>query len=113
VPGFAVETRALVEARLPEPTVARSREPLLRELYADGADATPDGLLRVDPVDGRVLDRAGRPHPRRFALGPHTDVRGAGAFVRPRSGGPAFRQNDAAARAALSLLRASADRTAA
>ncbi|MGW0187009.1 FAD/NAD(P)-binding protein [Streptomyces sp. NPDC003362] len=113
VPGFAVEARALVEARLPEPTVARSREPLLRELYADGADATPDGLLRVDPVDGRVLDRAGLPHPRRFALGPHTDVRGAGAFVRPRSGGPAFRQNDAAARAALAFLRASADRAAA
>jgi uncharacterized NAD(P)/FAD-binding protein YdhS len=113
VPGFAVEARALVEARLPQPTAARSRDPLLRELYAEGAAATPDGLLRVDPVDGRVLDRSGRPHPRRFALGPHTDARGAGAFTRPRTGGPAFRQNDAAARAVLTFLRAPAGRAAA
>ncbi|MER6347431.1 FAD/NAD(P)-binding protein [Streptomyces sp. NPDC001595] len=113
VPGFTVQARALVEARLPEPTVARSRDPLLRELYAEGAAATPDGLLRVDPDDGRVLDGAGRPHPRRFALGPHTDVRGAGAFTRPRSGGPAFRQNDAAARAALTFLRSLERRAAA
>ncbi|WP_086738910.1 FAD/NAD(P)-binding protein [Streptomyces glaucescens] len=113
VPGFAVEARALVEARLPQPTAARSRDPLLRELYAEGAAATPDGLLRVDTVDGRVLDRSGRPHPRRFALGPHTDARGAGAFTRPRTGGPAFRQNDAAARAVLTFLRAPAGRAAA
>ncbi|MEV5731009.1 FAD/NAD(P)-binding protein [Streptomyces pharetrae] len=113
VPGFAVEARALVEARLPQPTAARSRDPLLRELYAEGAAATPDGLLRVDPVDGRVLDQSGRPHPRRFALGPHTDARGAGAFTRPRTGGPAFRQNDAAARAVLTFLRAPAGRAAA
>ncbi|AIR97556.1 FAD/NAD(P)-binding protein [Streptomyces glaucescens] len=113
VPGFAVEARALVEARLPQPTAARSRDPLLRRLYAEGAAATPDGLLRVDPADGRVLDRSGRPHPRRFALGPHTDARGAGAFTRPRTGGPAFRQNDAAARAVLAFLRAPAGRAAA
>ncbi|MDO0928407.1 FAD/NAD(P)-binding protein [Streptomyces sp. TG1A-8] len=113
VPGFSVEARALVEARLPEPTVARARDGLLRELHADGAAETPDGLLRVDPADGRILDGAGRPHPRRFALGPYTDGRTPGAFTRPRTGGPAFRQNDATARAALSFLRERADRAAA
>ncbi|WP_371672489.1 FAD/NAD(P)-binding protein [Streptomyces sp. NBC_00289] len=113
VPGHVVEARALVEARLPSPTVERARDTLLRELYEDGAAATPDGLLSVDPADGRVLDRSGRPHPRRFALGPHTDGRGSGAFTRPRTGGPAFRQNDATARAALAFLRALACRTAA
>ncbi|MER6012824.1 FAD/NAD(P)-binding protein [Streptomyces bluensis] len=106
VPGTAVQARALVEARLPRPTVERTRDPLLRELYADGAAATAEGLLAVDPVDGRVLDRSGTPHPRRFALGPHTDARGSGAFTRPRTGGPAFRQNDATARAALAFLSA-------
>ena len=106
VPGASVEARALVEARLPEPTVGRARDPLLRELQADGAAETPDGLLRVDPRDGRVLDGAGRPHPRRFALGPFTDGRTAGAFTRPRTGGPAFRQNDATARAVLRFLAA-------
>ncbi|MET9446894.1 FAD/NAD(P)-binding protein [Streptomyces cinerochromogenes] len=107
VPGFSVEARALVEARLPEPTVGRARDSLLRELHADGAAETPDGLLRVDPGDGRILDRAGRPHPRRFALGPHTETRTAGAFTRPRTGGPAFRQNDATARAVLAFLSGS------
>jgi len=105
VPGMTIEARALVEARLPHPTVERTRDSLLRELYADGAAATPEGLLAVDPVDGRVLDRSGTRHPRRFALGPHTDARGSGAFTRPRTGGPAFRQNDATARAALAFLR--------
>ncbi|MFJ8938126.1 hypothetical protein ACIRL0_20795 [Streptomyces sp. NPDC102365] len=56
------------------------------ELRALVAAAVPD------PADGRVLDRAGAPHQRRFALGPHTDARGSGAFTRPRTGGPAFRQ---------------------
>ncbi|MEU0336078.1 FAD/NAD(P)-binding protein [Streptomyces sp. NPDC006193] len=113
VPGFAVEARTLVEARLPEPTLGRARDSLLRALHADGAAATPGGLLRVDPGDGRILDGAGRPHPRRFALGPYTDSRTAGAFTRPRTGGPAFRQNDATARAALAFLRHLAGRAAA
>lgn len=37
VPGSSVEARALVEARLPEPTLRRALDPLLRELHADGA----------------------------------------------------------------------------
>ncbi|MET7937650.1 FAD/NAD(P)-binding protein [Streptomyces sp. NPDC005322] len=105
VAGGSVEARALVEARLPEPTVDRSRDPLLRALHHDGAAATPAGLLAVSPDDARILDRAGRPHPRRFALGPHTDARASGAFARPRTNAPAFRQNDAAARALLRCLR--------
>ncbi|UUU27927.1 FAD/NAD(P)-binding protein [Streptomyces sp. DSM 40750] len=106
VPGGSVEARALVEARLPEPTVARVRDALLRELFDDGGVVeTAEGLVAVDAADGRVLDRSGRPHPRRFALGPYTAGRTPGAFTRPRTGGPAFRQNDATARAVLTFLR--------
>ncbi|MFF2508583.1 FAD/NAD(P)-binding protein [Streptomyces sp. NPDC058067] len=105
LPGAVVEARALVEARLPDPTLARTRDKLLRELYEEGAAATPAGLLAVDPEDGRVLHRDGTAHPRRFALGPHTNGRGAGAFTRPRTNSPSFRQNDATARAVLTLLR--------
>jgi hypothetical protein len=105
VPGETVEAGALVEARLPEPTVEHTGDALLRGLHADGAMSTPGGLLAVDAADGRVLDRAGRPHPRRFALGPHTDARSGGAFARPRTNAPAFRQNDATARALLTALR--------
>ncbi|MFD7664627.1 FAD/NAD(P)-binding protein [Streptomyces sp. NPDC059788] len=104
-PGVLVEARALVEARLPQPTVADTKDALLRGLYDEGAASTGTGLLAVDPRDGRVLDRAGRPHPRRFALGPHTDARGSGAFSRPRTNAPSFRQNDATARALLRFLR--------
>ncbi|MFD3728254.1 FAD/NAD(P)-binding protein [Streptomyces sp. NPDC058671] len=105
VPGHWTEARALVEARLPDPTLERTGSPLLRALYEEGARATAEGLLVVDPADGRVLERDGRPHPRRFALGPPTTARAGGAFTRPRTGGVAFRQNDVTARAALTLLR--------
>ncbi|MER5889270.1 FAD/NAD(P)-binding protein [Streptomyces sp. NPDC001941] len=106
VPGRHVEARALVEARLPDPTLELTGSPLLRSLYEDGAEATPTGLLAVDPADGRIRQRdGGAPHPRRFALGPHTTARGGGAFTRPRTGGASFRQNDATARTALGLLR--------
>ncbi|MFE1958704.1 FAD/NAD(P)-binding protein [Streptomyces sp. NPDC059479] len=105
VPGEYVEARALVEARLPDPSPERTRSPLLRALYEEGAAVTAGaGLVKVDPDDGRLVERDGRPHPRRFALGPYTTARSSGAFTRPRTGGPAFRQNDATARAALVLL---------
>lgn len=81
-----------------------TRDPLLRALYAGGAAATPAGLLAVDPVDGRVLDRSGVPYPRRFALGPQTDARGAGGFTRPGANALTSRQNDATARTVLALL---------
>ncbi|MGW4233320.1 FAD/NAD(P)-binding protein [Streptomyces sp. NPDC004980] len=105
VPDEHIEARALVEARLPDPSLRQTRSPLLRGLYEDGAAGTDTGLLRVDPGDSRILDRDGSPHPRRFALGPYTTARSSGAFTRPRTGGPAFRQNDAAARAVLAFLR--------
>ncbi|MGW7005162.1 FAD/NAD(P)-binding protein [Streptomyces sp. NPDC054933] len=113
VPG-AVEAGALVEARLPAPSVHRSRDRLLRSLAEDGAGGEemlrdgdcllPTGLLAVDPADARILGRDGRPHPRRFALGPHTNGRAYPAFARPRTNAPAFRQNDATARAILTFL---------
>ncbi|NML54458.1 FAD/NAD(P)-binding protein [Streptomyces sp. R302] len=107
VPGTVTEARALVEARLHAATVTGTAGPLLRGLYEDGALATPGGLLAVDPADGRIVQRDGRPHPRRIALGPYTTAGVGGGFARPRSGGPAFAQNDAAALAALALLRGS------
>lgn len=105
MPDEHIEARALVEARLPDPSLRQTRSPLLRGLHEDGAAGTDTGLLRVDPGDSRILDRDGSPHPRRFALGPYTTARSSGAFTRPRTGGPAFRQNDAAARAVLAFLR--------
>ena len=61
--GRVGQARALVEARLPEPTVEHTQDSLLRALHADGAASTPAGLLAVDPADGRILDRSGAPAP--------------------------------------------------
>jgi len=53
----------------------------------------------------------GSAHPRRFAVGTFTNRPAAGAFARPRTNAPAFRQNDAVARALLQALApAAADR---
>ena len=43
-------------------------------------------------------------HPRRFAVGPHTSVKVAGAFTRPGMNAQSLRYNDAIARAVLRSL---------
>jgi uncharacterized NAD(P)/FAD-binding protein YdhS len=111
-----VEAAALVDARLPRPSVSASRDPLIRDLWARGEAgeevlADPgasfqwrSGYLTVDRQTMQILDAAGRPHPRRFALGANTSTGRGGAFARPRTNAPAFRQNDRAARDILRLL---------
>jgi FAD-NAD(P)-binding len=60
------------------------------------------GLVPVRASDFRVLTGPDEePHPRLFALGPHTTVRLPGAFTRPRTNNLSFRANDAAAQAIL------------
>lgn len=77
---------------------------------APAADSVPgrDRPLpgrRHPPTDGHVIDPSlDSPHPRRIALGAHTNSRAVAAFARPRTNAPAFRQNDAVARALLRAL---------
>ncbi|MFI7407700.1 FAD/NAD(P)-binding protein [Streptomyces sp. NPDC049627] len=115
VPGHTVHATALIEAYLPRPSLARTEDPLLRDLHGAGAlteeilaDPTHthrSGLLAVSPADGHVVDPSlGGPHPRRIALGAPTNSRAVAAFARPRTDAPAFRQNDAVARALLHTL---------
>ncbi|HEY2192932.1 MAG TPA: FAD/NAD(P)-binding protein [Actinomycetospora sp.] len=60
------------------------------------------GLVPVRASDFRVLTGADEePHPRLFAVGPHTTVRLPGAFTRPRTNSVSFRANDACAQAML------------
>ncbi|MEV7183945.1 FAD/NAD(P)-binding protein [Kitasatospora sp. NPDC093102] len=119
LPGHHVTATALVEAYLPKHALARTLDPVLRELHRAGriveeVVTDPDythcsGLVTITPADSRLLDPAlgGAPHPRRTALGPHTSLRAAAAFARPRTDAPGFRQNDAAARALLRAVGAS------
>ena len=106
----------LVEARLPDSSITRTTDPLLSALLQAGAvseDVVVDddgtvlrgtGLIRVRSTDGAVVDAAGRAHPRRFAVGPHTTVRAGGAFTRPGLNALSLRYNDAVARAVLRSL---------
>ena len=112
----AVTAGVLVDARLPDPSVSRSLDPLVAALLRDGAASEEvlrdehgavlrnTGQLRVRPADGALVDAAGRAHPRRFAIGPHTTVRVAGAFTRPGMNAQSLRYNDAVARAVLRAL---------
>lgn len=111
-----VTARVLVDARLPNPSAARTTDPLLASLLSGGAvsedvlregDGTllrNTGLIRVRPADGALIDATGAAHPRRFAVGPHTTVKVAGAFTRPGMNAQSLRYNDAVARAVLRSL---------
>ncbi|MER5215122.1 FAD/NAD(P)-binding protein [Streptomyces sp. NPDC002838] len=114
VPGSELRVDALVEARLPDITLSRTDDPLLRHLLATGQCTTyrvrtrsggayeSDGLA----VTGRpfhLIDAAGEPHPRRFAFGVPTEsvhwVTAAG--IRPGVNSVTLTDSDALARAAL------------
>ncbi|SDL71956.1 FAD-NAD(P)-binding [Arthrobacter sp. ov407] len=111
--GITVSAAALIEARLPAPSVARSANPLLRQLHTSGL-GTEQQLLTADGTHatGRLLVSAhnelispvGERRERLFAVGPGTSGWGAGAFARPGTNAAPFRENDALARRVLNLL---------
>lgn len=108
-----VRATGLVEARLPDHRLARTADPVLRALHGTGdvaeellADGESTGLVRVAVEDNRLIDGEGRPHPRRFAVGPFTTGKAFAAFARPNTNAPGFRQNDGVARALLRFLAA-------
>lgn len=110
-PG-TVSARALIDARLPSPSVTTAADPLLRSLYESGTlaeEMIPEqrgstvGSGRIHTHDGRMIDVNGQAHRHLFALGPHTSTRSAGAFTRPRTNALSLRQNDAVARRILAL----------
>ena len=116
--GITVSAAALIEARLPAPSVARSANPLLRQLHTSGL-GTEQQLLTAEGTHatGRLLVSAsnelispvGERRPRLFGVGPGTSSWGAGAFARPRTNAAPFRENDALARRILSLLAGNSD----
>ncbi|AXK37551.1 FAD-binding protein [Streptomyces armeniacus] len=113
VPGSAVAVTALIEARLPEPDLRRTADPLLAGLLRAGecrphtVGGYETGGLDVTARPYRLIDRQGRPHPRRFAVGVPTEgvhwVTAAGA--RPGVNSVTLTDADAVARAALDTLR--------
>lgn len=116
IPAPPFRASVLIEARLPEPDVRRTADPLMRQLLEDGR-ITPyrieggcgtvheTGGIAVTPRPYRLIDSQGRPHPRRFAHGVPTE--GAhwvtAAAARPGVDSVSLGDADAIARVVLAL----------
>ncbi|MFJ9262943.1 FAD/NAD(P)-binding protein [Streptomyces bacillaris] len=116
VPGPPIHSTVLIEARLPEPDLRRTDDPLMRHLL-DTGQAQPysmaasqgrsyqTGGLAVTERPYRLLDGNGEVHPRRFAYGVPTEsvhwVTAAG--IRPGVDSVTLGDSDAIARAALAV----------
>jgi uncharacterized NAD(P)/FAD-binding protein YdhS len=110
-----VRARVLVDARLPDTSVAASDSAILRSLIESGAGREQlvsdpgftgsTGRLVVRAGDARVVGADGEVHPRRFAIGPYTSAPFVGAFSRPGTNAVSFRENDRVARAVIELAR--------
>jgi hypothetical protein len=114
VPGSAYPATALIEARLPDIDLRRTRDPLLRNLLARDECVThripnrdggyyETGGLAVTQRPYRLLDGTRRPHQRRFAFGVPTEtvhwVTAAG--IRPGVNSVILGDADAVARESL------------
>jgi hypothetical protein len=107
-----IKAVALVDARVATASVSRTTDGLLRRLYDrgevveevvadDGGWQRNTGKVVVTGADLRIVRSDGSAHPRRHGLGVFTSRPAAGAFARPHTNAPAFRQNDAVARSVL------------
>lgn len=116
VPGEAIRSTVLIEARLPEPDLRRTADPLLQHLLntdqvapyrisAAQGPAYETGGMAVTERPYRIIDGRGQAHPRRFAYGVPTEsvhwVTAAG--IRPGVDSVTLGDSDAIARAVLSL----------
>jgi hypothetical protein len=111
-----VHASALIDARIPDPTVLRSGSELLRRAAESGhvvehvlrdADGDGDGRFSLGQVSVssrtlRVIGPDGSERPNLYAIGPHSTAR-APIFARRGTNSVALRQNDALARAILGL----------
>lgn len=116
VPGPTVRARVLIEARLPEPDLRRTVDPLLRHLLntdqaapyriaGAGGTVYETGGLAVSERPYHLLDAQGRSHPRRFAYGIPTEAVhwATAAGIRPGVDSVTLADSDAIARAVLRL----------
>ncbi|MEU6389697.1 FAD/NAD(P)-binding protein [Streptomyces sp. NPDC046939] len=116
IPGSTVRATTLIESRLPDVTLRRTDDPLLRQLQRTG-QCRPFRIAGDDYVDYEtggldvterpyhLRDADGTPHPRRFAYGVPTEsvhwVTAAG--IRPGVGSVTLEDSDAIAAAVLAL----------
>ncbi|WJH24327.1 FAD/NAD(P)-binding protein [Pseudarthrobacter defluvii] len=109
-----VSAKALIEARLPSTSVARSLNPVLASLHESGLGSeqrllTSDGIHSTGKLlvsaEHRLVGADGQAQATLFGIGPGTSGWGAGAFARPNTNAAPFRENDALARTILGVSR--------
>ncbi|MFM9499700.1 FAD/NAD(P)-binding protein [Streptomyces galilaeus] len=115
IAGSEIRTTTLIDARIPDTDLRRSKNPMLRHLLAtaqcrpyqlpDPRGSFETGGLDITGRPYRVVDAAGVPHPRRFAFGVPTEFVhwATAAGIRPGVGSVILEDADAIARAALRL----------
>ncbi|MEU5849102.1 FAD/NAD(P)-binding protein [Saccharopolyspora shandongensis] len=118
IPGPTTLATTLIEARLPEPDLDRTTDPLLRNLLASGECAAhripvrggghcETAGLAVTPRPYNLLDAERNPHPRRFAFGVPTEtvhwVTAAG--IRPGVNSVIVADADAIAQACIGVVK--------
>ncbi|WP_031469470.1 FAD/NAD(P)-binding protein [Sciscionella sediminilitoris] len=116
VPGPPIRAEVLIEARLPEPDLRRTADPLMRHLLATeqcrtyripgaAGETYETGGLAVTERPYRLVDTQDRAHPRRFAYGVPTEavhwVTAAG--IRPGVDSVTLGDSDAIARTILDM----------
>lgn len=110
-----IRAGVLVEATIADASLTRTADALLRRLRdrgevaeetvtGDDGWAANTGKVVVDGPALNLVGADGRLHPSRFGLGAFTSRPAAGAFSRPRTNAPAFRQHDVVARTILAGL---------
>jgi len=109
-----VSAKALIEARLPSTSVARSLNPVLASLHESGLGSeqrllASDGIHSTGKLlvsaEHRLVGADGQAQATLFGIGPGTSGWGAGAFARPNTNAAPFRENDALARTILGVSR--------
>ncbi|KAI1823061.1 FAD-NAD(P)-binding-domain-containing protein [Xylaria intraflava] len=107
LPEETTRVTTLIEARLPELDIGRTADDLLNYLQETGqcrqynVDGYETGRLDVAPGTCRLIDRHGREHPRRFAVGGPTESWASSVVARPNVNSRVLRQLDAVARGVL------------
>jgi hypothetical protein len=111
----AVRAEVLIDARIAGASLSRTSDALLANLR-DRGEAVEEvardddgwscntGKVEVTGADMRIARADGSADPARHALGTFTSRPAAGAFARPRTNAPSFRQNDLVARSILTSL---------
>jgi uncharacterized NAD(P)/FAD-binding protein YdhS len=111
VDAAPVTARTFIDARVPEPDLLRTTDPLLRHMLDTGQcrphtiDDYVTGGMDVTESPFHVIDATGRAHPRRFAIGiPIEGVQWTTAIgARPWVNSALLLQTDAVARGALGV----------